>query len=108
MSELPQDPSKLKISAKHAAVYLVIVIYFVISLAVLQLQSGSLGLIMLAPVFIGAVVVVLRMPRDTRTRIAAAQKTRDQTTVGRIMRFAEIAVLLYLAANGLLWLYKHH
>jgi hypothetical protein len=61
---------------------------------------------MLAPVLVGFVVAFLRVPHEQWASIAAAKKKQEQTALGHIVRFIEIAVLIYLATMALRWLYE--
>src|SRR5207302_10553746 len=106
MNELPQAPARQHVPAKHVALILSVVAYVVASLTVAQLYSGQLGLLMLAPLLVGFVVAFLRVPREQWASIAAANKKQEQTALGRIVRFIEIAVLIYLATMALRWLYE--
>src|SRR6266480_5687941 len=103
MNELPQAPARQHVPAKHVALILSLVADVDARLAVAQLYSGQLGLLMLAPLLVGFVVAFLRVPREQWASIAAANKKQEQTALGRIVRFIEIAVLIYLATMALRW-----
>lgn len=105
MTELPQDPGKQSVSARFVTLTLSVLAYGIASLAVAQLYSRQLGLLMLAPLLVWFVVAFLRIPRKQWSRIAAAQKKQEQTAFGRIAQFVEIAALIYFVSMALLWLY---
>jgi|GEM_PF-3765718 len=106
MSEIPQAPARQRIPAKHLALILSVVAYVVASIAVVQLYSRQVGLLMLAPILVWFAVSFLRIPREQWARISAAKKSRKHTAFGRITRFVEFAVLIYLATLALRWLYE--
>ncbi|MGQ0698093.1 MAG: hypothetical protein ACT4PZ_07595 [Panacagrimonas sp.] len=105
MSESPHEPAKRGVPAKQVVVVLTSVAYAVACLAVAQLQSKLLGILMLAPLLVWLAVSFVRLPREQWARIAAAEQKQKQTTLGRITRFVQIAVLIYFAAIVLHWLY---
>lgn len=99
----PAQSATRPVSGRFVAATLVLAVYAVTCLAIMQLQSRLVGLIMLAPLFIAAVVVLLRVPRQKWAQIATAQQ---QTRVGRFLRWVDLALLFIVVVAALRWLHE--
>jgi predicted permease len=106
MDPLPSDPLKQPVPLKLLLVALCGVAYLIAALAIAQLYSRVLGLVMLAPVFIFVLVSVYRITPEQNARIATALKKQEQSAFWRFMRLVQIGALALLAVGLLAWLYE--
>jgi hypothetical protein len=99
---LVPPPSPKNLPPWFIAVSLAAVTYAVVALGVLTLYSRRIGGLMLLPVGAYLVVAVFRARWGP---IAATYAARKRTPLGRVVRVAEAAVLIYVLFEAGRWLY---
>src|SRR5437870_10947216 len=99
MDPLPSNPLKHSLAPKYVIALLCLAAYVIGALAIAQLYSRILGLVMLAPVFSFVLVSVYRITPEQNARIATALKKQEQSAFWRFMRLVQIGALALLAVG---------
>lgn len=91
-------------SGKEPWTVLPLIALLLAGLAVAKLHSKTLGVLLVAPCVVYALVSLRRMPREEKARLAAAIEAREKTLWGRVDRIIKLVILLCLAAAAVQWL----